>query len=502
MIGSVCGVLQANEPELRKHSIYLQRDAETEEHDFDFLVLVDPETGDKRVPFLQELHQVLIQDASTFAVSKHRDDLRKWLETEKEADEDVHALNWLKIAIERYPYRLFVVVDPQRWKKGKRTVFDAAFWKTAPAFLRKRICWIRRDEFERQLSSAEENGAALKFWLLRQWIRHILAHSIFWQAREMGDIVLYFHQIYEGNGDVYRPQTLPRLLMTGIDERRASDLALAQEPILKLNLDDEFAHPSFEKIAPEDISNTDILIYFSRHRDFFRYVASGEAEKRKLSAGALQDHQKQLLYSESLSGSLSHFTRIIGALEGIGDEASRYFFLQLIEQSLYRLAIIDERIQEKNLQLKKERAAGIFQSRIAISYLDEPGLYGQKSLPDHGIYGKIPLGTSRSGAIPNKGFITPDDEEIDLLWPRDQRNLDILIIHQGILDKWKQYENYTRFILKLKDTVPFVIITSGRGIPSNLPKGIKFLPFSGLETCFIGNYFEKLTLIRQVTSLI
>ena len=79
--------------------------------------------------------------------------------------------------------------------------------------------------------------------------------------------------------------------------------------------------------------------------------------------------------------------------------------------------------------------------------------------------------------------------------------LDALIIHQGILDE-AEISNYTHFVIKLKDKVPFVIITSGRGRPPTLPYGIKFLPFSVIEGFLIKNYPEKPLLCKILMRIV
>jgi len=61
-------------------------------------------------------------------------------------------------------------------------------------------------------------------------------------------------------------------------------------------------------------------------------------------------------------------------------------------------------------------------------------------------------------------------------------NFDFIIIHQGILDTYiEKIHNLENFIDNIRKYIPFVIIDSGRGIPTNLPKNVKFLPFSALS---------------------
>ena len=506
MMTQVCETLRIRQDDLHKDSIYLLNTDE-QDRDFEFFVLVDPGDEDARCEFLQELFQILIVDETQFYESAHKSKLQEWLGTSEEKDRDLTPLNWLKVKIEHYPYRLFVVIDPQQWQKNGQSVFEAGFWRQAPVFLKKRICWISKTDFQKKLEQVGDELERLRFWLMQQWLVHICSNLLGCEPNKSGHLVLYFNQLYEGNDEFHRPTTLPSVLAIGIDQKQIEKRAEAFDKIYRLNL---FEGRDIEKIDDDAIAPDDHILFFSRHRNFFELVDNSKNKQQRsnrrstpvFSAGSFDDYKPQLIYSESLSGSLSHFLRIVMALERDHDTSSRFFLLQLIEQSLLRIAIVDERIQEKYAQLDHGRAAGIFQSCLLVSYLGEPGRYGQKPRPMDRPFGKFPVRIFQPQKSDGKDFTIPNIARFELLWPERHRGIDAIIIHQGILDKWKQGENYTRRMLALKDKIPFVIITSGRGIPSNLPQGIKFLPFSGLETCFVGNYFEKLTLVRQIFSLI
>jgi len=503
---SVCEKLKKQQNELRRNSIYFLN-SNANDRDFEQFVLIDPGPKGKRCDFLQELHQVLIRDRKSFAASKHKSELQQWLGSNDEQNRVLTPLNWLKIEIENYPYRLFVVVEPEIWQKNGATVFDNTFWNDATIFLKKRICWIDVQEFREKIEKFKNELLQLKFWFMRKWITHICINLLGFRLRYSDALVLYFSQLYERNGGSYRPATLPSRLDIGHDQKKMEELAEKQDPLYRLNLFDD---RNLEKIDNDAIEESDHILFFSRHRDFFEKVdnPTGKQQPEKInasgafSAKSFEYLAPQVFYSESLSGSLSHFLRIVMALERDQDENSQLFLLQLIEQSLLRIAIVDERIQQKYAQLEDGRAAGIYQSRILVSYLGEPGRYGQKRKPGHRPYAKIPIRVFRPVKGKGNNFVIPNVEHFEQLWPESQRGIDVIVIHQGILDKWKKDDNYARYMLALKDKFPFVIITSGRGIPANLPKGIKFLPFSGLETCFVGNYFEKLTLVRQLFSLV
>jgi hypothetical protein len=78
-------------------------------------------------------------------------------------------------------------------------------------------------------------------------------------------------------------------------------------------------------------------------------------------------------------------------------------------------------------------------------------------------------------------------------------DIDVCIIHQGILDDLKSTRP-EQALTVLRDLVPFVIVDSGRGIPPGLPQTQKFLPFSLLDD-WIGQRTGKLVLSQLLMQL-
>jgi len=95
--------------------MYLLED--TSDRDFEHFVFVDPIEEKNRDPFLKELFNVLNPEKNgktNFADEKHREELKSWIGAKDVNDNDVNPYNWLKIAIERFPYRLFVLLREER----------------------------------------------------------------------------------------------------------------------------------------------------------------------------------------------------------------------------------------------------------------------------------------------------------------------------------------------------------------------------------------------------
>jgi hypothetical protein len=127
-------VSEEKKDELKQHSIFILPD--DKDTDYEFYVLVGDDKSDNE--FLKELFNFLNTSNNKFADYKHKEELKKWLGITNDAY--LTPLNWLKIAIERYPYRLFVAVDnPDEYKKASQK----------SKFLNQRICWIKREDLGR-----------------------------------------------------------------------------------------------------------------------------------------------------------------------------------------------------------------------------------------------------------------------------------------------------------------------------------------------------------------
>ena len=83
---------------------------------------------------------------------------------------------------------------------------------------------------------------------------------------------------------------------------------------------------------------------------------------------------------------------------------------------------------------------------------------------------------------------------------------DIAIIHQGVLEGFIKDQiqpfSYDAFVTQLKTWIPSIIVTSGRGIPHDIPDSAKFLPFSLLEDYVMKGGIAKYRLTRIVMDLI
>ncbi len=81
---------------------------------------------------------------------------------------------------------------------------------------------------------------------------------------------------------------------------------------------------------------------------------------------------------------------------------------------------------------------------------------------------------------------------------------DIFIIHQGLLDKWLTDRNISvaDFLKGMKKYFSYVVVTTGRGKPANIPKDARVIPFACIENFLFQRYPEKLLLVDTIMNLL
>jgi len=187
------------------------------------------------------------------------------------------------------------------------------------------------------------------------------------------------------------------------------------------------------------------------------------------------------IYEESLSGSQFYFTMMYDSLTSMR-ECTNYgmkkTILQLIENAQLKCVIIDERaarfLSSSNILQKKFEMLRIHVPfRIRFQNKDEVTM------------------------------IENTDSNIQPFSNNDLDTYDIFIIHQGVLDKMGLTDKIKieEFLKEIKQSVPFVFVTSGRGKPENVTHNVKFLPFSSVDSFLLKEYPEKILLIQSIMRL-
>ena len=198
------------------------------------------------------------------------------------------------------------------------------------------------------------------------------------------------------------------------------------------------------------------------------------------------------LYSEPLSGSQSY----LNALAKIKD-TDKELAMRLAETGLLRIVIIDERVCSFIVQhdfMKPIYASmRLFVVDTERTCVDADGVLKSANM-------KYVVGADDLRGI-NQSVSNNDLNEFELL-----------IIHQGIIDKWwpsHSKEDVRRILSNLrgasseaKGLARFVVITTGRGRPDNIPDDEKVLPFSAIESLLFRRYPEKVTLVNTAMNIL
>jgi len=155
------------------------------------------------------------------------------------------------------------------------------------------------------------------------------------------------------------------------------------------------------------------------------------------------------------------------------------FLYKVLESSLVRGIIFDERLskfcEDKNLY----KECGIF--------------IGKK------IVVKSKNKEERIKIEDGEGFkLTVEDGRVEI--ENKKCPLDFIIIHQGLIDT--QIKGIELFIKTIKNSIPYVIITSGRGIPHNLHPETKFLHFSTIKELIMAKLPAKYRFTEIIMNLV
>jgi len=198
--------------------------------------------------------------------------------------------------------------------------------------------------------------------------------------------------------------------------------------------------------------------------------------------GLLEKGQGRTIeYNEPISGAQYFFSALSNPPDTI--EFKMKVIAQLLEATLCRLLIIDERVSDywsKNFHcLRPEK-----QPKLNIE------------VPEQVKYEKQEKRLSRQPVKDGVWYDLYDLTQLD-----KTGSYDAVIIHQGVLDELFKgnSQGMSTFLEKLKTKIPLVVVTSGRGKPSNLPKNIRYIPFSNIETSLIKSYPEKILLVQALT---
>lgn len=189
-------------------------------------------------------------------------------------------------------------------------------------------------------------------------------------------------------------------------------------------------------------------------------------------------------YAEALSGTQSYLSSF-EHLASMGEKESDCGLVtKMVENALMRVLIIDERVCD--FLIKRPEQVEVFK-KMEIHAVDTTGSEAPKN-------GLLPFDWERA----SRGEFLTGEEAKD-------SKFDILVIHQGIIDKNEKNNSpndIEKLINKWEEDIPYVIITTGRGAPSNIPSNAKVLPFSSVEDCLLRKYPEKMILVDTIMNIL
>lgn len=455
--GTIFNELFMKEQDWRRHSVYPLRD--DTDRDFELYVFVLSEQPS--CLFMKVLKDALNNPDGQLQDETARAQFKQWTGTEQLATN----INWIKIAIEQYPMSLYVVTK------------DPVCESKMHSFLKKRICWIT----EKEISSHLKNRDNFVLWLYAQWVRHLIIDvaEIEISDENLSVFLVFPDKDIEKPG--YFPLTLPDCLVSENDNVVNRS---ARQDAVKIDL----ANARVELTGLDKIQGNSLILWYSRHVCFW------DEDNDNWTCGEWDSWKKDRsapIYSENLSGTLSQWVSIETTLKNPTSSRALGHFLSLVETAIIRIGIADERFQEWWSKLSKREAGFLMQQRLIATFWEKHGQYAQSSPPSHNLWAKYD---------PNTGEISWSQDGGEVLWAEGQRGIDLLIVHQGILDEWQSanVHQYTQRVLNWKNYIPYIVVTSGRGRPENVPFGVRFLPFAGVEACMVGANFNKMNLLRQI----
>jgi len=185
---------------------------------------------------------------------------------------------------------------------------------------------------------------------------------------------------------------------------------------------------------------------------------------------------ENVFYGEEISGVCSHFL----VLSNYKNKEDKLHF-QILENAIFKILIIDERVIDFIKDKPEEIKERYKRSRIYVPY-DKSG---------------VSIKLDRTNYI-HKWLQTENNVLLDLS-ALNNKEYQILIIHQGILDKMGV--DPIKFVREVKKNIPFVVVTSGRGEPENVPKNAKFMSYSIIESTLLKDYHEKFILTQIIMNL-
>jgi hypothetical protein len=358
--------------------------------------------------------------------------------------------------LEKLPYRTFLVGEEGELPNN---------------LLKKRICLINQDdvnEILKILKDANTDPRQIILYLYIKWLKHL--------------------NNTEGN-------SFKIFIKRGKDNDQASDSAISQAVISKYsaiktlyidksNKTDNFGIDSEAEIKIHTIFTdtkdndewSDLETKWNEGNDIYKIAYTRHKWTNYID--------KNPFYYERFSADSVSFPYYFWWPDDVIEKKLRACLL--LENSFFNLFIADERICKEKIQFEKNYFKTCHLYPIGKFIADN-----DVTISDNSKY-ELRINS-------NTVYFEFEDDKINY----NANN--ILLIHQGILDKaFKEKDKISlRNRLKyLKNYFPIIVVTSGRGKPANTPDNAKFILLSDVINCFRKNeYPDKLGLINILMNL-
>ena len=341
--------------------------------------------------------------------------------------------SWMSRVIERLPGRVIIIGDKEDTKKEISKVNKPPGWDSPKNNIQK---WIKR-----RVSWIDINNIIVQSVddfeevLMEMWIKNLMLSKI-----EVESFKRYLEDINSKIQDL-----IAREISIGkyIGESNLKIPSIYKE--IRYKKKQGTVSNFLEKQLGEmkraaKTKKYQTILYLSHDK--------GKVEPLKTDIYRAKYGGKNYYYGETLSRNSLHIPIIVGS--------NKY---RLAENALYRILIVDERVFKyyENSDIR---------SRFYVSGID----------------------------VVEQDYLEKIVIKLEKIEPG---NYDIIIIHQGILDKMKDKLKcgFEHFVNTLKLYIaPFVFITSGRGAPENIPQNTKFINFSSIESNMMTSFHQKVIL--------
>jgi len=391
-------------------------------------------------------------------------------------------LDDIGINLERMPSRLLWVGDEKDFAKTLDNY----------PYITKRVAIISKEDFCQHKNKISLNPEEFKLWLYTKWIIH-LRDNVVGDSKCKGKKFYLYLKLTENKSDSlvtpylsdYLQKNYPYLIAPLVlNPEESSDRDTGWNSLNKIFENKNSALKEvIEKVVVNDTINCDDMpiIAFPRH---------GYEHDSNLSH--LKD---RLFYSEYISGASPHFN-VIASLPEDRYQMQKLAML-MVEGALPRITVIDERIGKATANCCDELRANSGITCIQKIVFDVGDNGEQQS--ELGVYG---LSEADEWNMSSFTVQFKKDGKVEELNGDEVEKLqtDILFIHQGIIDKlmqrkfWKDKNDMEKWFKMVKKDIPFVVVTSGRGQPDEIPDNVKFIPLSDVLQSFFGRQTTKLLL--------